>query len=84
MVDGVPNLEGEEEFLTEEVGECDGVDRLPPQNPRNINHGLLPHRHRGSTQPLRLVDAGSTHVSDPSIGISALLPMSFIVSVLGF
>ncbi|KAK1309709.1 hypothetical protein QJS10_CPA08g01259 [Acorus calamus] len=28
MVDGVQDLEGEEEFLTEEVGECDGVDRV--------------------------------------------------------
>ncbi|KAK1265670.1 hypothetical protein QJS04_geneDACA016161 [Acorus gramineus] len=26
MVDGLPDLEGEEEFLTDEVGECDSVD----------------------------------------------------------
>ncbi|KAK1281577.1 hypothetical protein QJS10_CPB22g00483 [Acorus calamus] len=42
----------------------------PPQNPRNVDHGLLPHRRRGLAQTLRRVDAGSTRPSDPSIGSS--------------
>ncbi|KAK1270521.1 hypothetical protein QJS04_geneDACA004224 [Acorus gramineus] len=45
--------------------------RLPlqalPQIPRNVDHGLLPHRSRGPAQALRRVHARSIRVSDSSI-----------------